>query len=137
MVIKRKTLIQQSLSFLSNYTNIPQVMSIYKYNIQQINLYKMETLTANELKAIAVTLSDIAYPPDAENFIMEIWTGIFFDGLNEKFEVNDTIIKQKLEKMLNNNPQQFKILYEKMKIILSSGLKLEDLVPKFLELKLI
>lgn len=97
----------------------------------------METLTANELKAIAVTLSDIAYPPDAENFIMEIWTGIFFDGLNEKFEVNDTIIKQKLEKMLNNNPQQFKILYEKMKIILSSGLKLEDLVPKFLELKLI
>ncbi|BDA76031.1 hypothetical protein CAL7716_101970 (plasmid) [Calothrix sp. PCC 7716] len=98
----------------------------------------METLTVNELKAIAVTLSDIKYPPDAENFIMEIWTGIFFDKLNEKFEnVNDTIVKQKLENMLNNHPQQFQILYNKMKIVLLAKLNEQELVPKFLELNLI
>ncbi|BAZ18359.1 hypothetical protein NIES4071_102440 (plasmid) [Calothrix sp. NIES-4071] len=97
----------------------------------------METLTVNELKAIAIVLSDIDYPPDAENFIMEIWTGIFFDGLSEKLEVNDTTIKQKMEMILNNYPQQFQILYDKMKIVLSLNLDEQELVPKFLELKLI
>lgn len=95
------------------------------------------TLTENELKAIATSLNDIAYPSDAENFIMEVWTGIFFNGLNEEFEVNDTIIKQKLEIMLSNHPQQFQILYDKIKIVVSSELNIQNLVPKFLELKLI
>lgn len=97
----------------------------------------METLTVNELKAIAIALSDINYPPDAENFIMEIWTGIFFDGLTEKFEVNDAIIKKKLEDILNNYPQQFQILYDKMKIVLSSNVIAQDLITIFIDLKLI
>lgn len=97
----------------------------------------MYTLTDNELKAIAISLKDIEYPPDTENFIMEVWTGIFFKNIEEKLQVNDNVVKQKLEKMIDNNPQQFQILYEKMKIVLSSRPSEDELIPKFLELKLI
>lgn len=76
----------------------------------------MQPLTADELQAIAIALHGIKYPDSYRKFILEVYYGIFFRELSNKFQVNDDILKQKLEDMQINHPQQFKNIFEKMRL---------------------
>lgn len=97
----------------------------------------MEPLTSNELQAIAITMRGIKYPDTDRNFVLEAYHGIFFRKLADKFQVNDTIVKQKLENMQVNRPQQFQILFEKMKIFWDTQPSETELIVRLSELKLI
>lgn len=95
------------------------------------------TLTIDELKLIAHIMSRINKYPSNATFNDEIYYGILFREISEKFGVNRQLIKQKLETMQMKYPQQFKILFDKMHSIWRLEIEDEELVPKLAELKLI
>lgn len=96
----------------------------------------METLTINELQAIAISIRGIRYPRNSKGFIFEVYNGIFFQKLGDIYQVDDKIVKQKLEKMLIQYPQQFQFLYEKMNVFWDEREE-TSLVARLAELKLI
>lgn len=97
----------------------------------------MEPLTADELQAIAITLHGIRYPDSDKKFIMEIYYGIFFRELSNKFQVNNNTLKQKLENMQINHPHQFKNILEKMKVFWDTNPAENHLRARLYELGLI
>ncbi|NJN07547.1 MAG: hypothetical protein HC815_05970 [Richelia sp. RM1_1_1] len=97
----------------------------------------MEPLTANELQAIAMAMYGIKYPDSHRKFILEVYHGIFFKNLADKFQVNNDEIQLKLEKMQTNYPHQFKNIVDKMKIFWDTQTTEAELVIRLSELKLI
>lgn len=97
----------------------------------------MESLTTNELQAIAIAMRGIRYPDSNRKFILEVYHGIFFRKIANIFQINDNTVKQKLENMQTNHPQQFKVLFDKMKIFWDTQPSETELVARLSELKLI
>lgn len=97
----------------------------------------MEPLTTDELQAIAITMHGIKYPDTDRKFILEAYYGIFFRELTDKFQVDNNIVKQKLENMQINYPQQFKNIVKKMKIFWDTQPAETELVIRLSELQLI
>ena len=97
----------------------------------------METLSTNELQAIAMTMQGIKYPDTGKKFILEVDYGIFFRKLSNKFQINSDAIKQKLENMQVEHPQQFNNLMKKMQEFWDTKPEEKDLIVRLSELKLI
>jgi hypothetical protein len=95
------------------------------------------TLTIEELKVIAYIMSRITKYPSTATFIDEVYYGILFREISERFGVNRQLIKQKLETIQTKHPQQFKIFFDKMHYCWRLEIKDDELVPQLAELKLI
>lgn len=94
------------------------------------------TLTNNELKAIAITLKGIKYPDTNNKFILEVYYGIFFRGLEEQLKVDRKKLKQKLENMQIQCPQQFEFLVNKMRDCWDKEYGEEELLARLSQLGL-
>lgn len=96
----------------------------------------MKVLTNNELMAVAISMYGIRYPDTEEKFILEVYYGVFFKGLAEELEVNRETLRQKLEHMQKQCPQEFSFLMDKMKDCWDKDYKKEDLLIRLSELGL-
>lgn len=97
----------------------------------------METLTNNELQAIAIAMKDIKYPDTQRKFILEAYYGIFFKNLAQQLGVDGETVKQKLEHMQVTYPQKFEFIVDKMKIFWDTNFDGDELLTRLYQLDLV
>ncbi|MDF5728133.1 MAG: hypothetical protein PUP92_08850 [Rhizonema sp. PD38] len=71
----------------------------------------MEKFSEKELLAIALTLKDKQVFPSQELFSLEVKYGIAFNQLDEKDEVDEVGLEERISLLRENEPAEFEKLY--------------------------
>ncbi len=71
----------------------------------------MEKFSEKELLAIALTLKDKKMFPSQELFSLEVKYGIAFNQLDEKYQVDEVELEQRISQIKESEPAEFERLY--------------------------
>ena len=95
----------------------------------------MEKFTEKELLAIALTLKDKKVFPSQELFSLEVKYGIAFNQLDEKYQVDEVELEERISQLKVQEPAEFEKLYLAMETFWE--VEVVSLQERLRELKLI